>query len=185
MWVSFIVIVIYLSFVLDLWIWPIPSEASTASLLSSEGSLFTLKSAQALFGLLLSLIFYLAPLYLSIWALIRPEMDLTPIWLVVPGLFISLSGRVISLAGTSALRKNHGNTVVESSIYKRSRNPITTGMHLTVFGLLMCYNYWALWIGFPIYFLILHSKIKLEERFLKKKFGQVYSQYMEKTRRYL
>lgn len=185
MWVSFIVIIIYLSFVLDLWIWPIPSEASTVSLLSSESDLFSWKSAQALVGLWFSLIFYMSPLYLSLSALIQPELEMTPIWMVVSGLFISISGRVISLSGTQALRKNHDKTVVESSIFKRSRNPITIGMHLTVVGLLLCYNFWFLWIGFPIYFWIFNLKIKMEEGFLKEKFGSVYLQYMEKTPRYL
>jgi len=185
MWVSYIVIIIYLSFVLDLWVWPIPSEASTGSLLSSESDLFSRKSVQALVGLFLSLIFYLSPLLLALLAFTHLEVGTTPIWMVVLGLFISISGRIISLWGTWALRKNHNKKVVESSIFKRSRNPITTGMHFTVFGLLMCYNYWFLWIGFPIYFWIFHLKIKMEEGFLMKKFGSVYSKYMEKTPRYL
>ncbi len=185
MWVSFIIIIIYLSFVLDLWIWPIPSEASTVSMLSSESSPFSIKSAQALVGLWLSLIFYLSPLYLALLALIRPELEMATIWMIISGLFISISGRVISLSGTRVLRKNHGKTVVKSSIFKRSRNPITTGMHLTIFGLVMCYNYWFLWIGFPIYFWIFHLKIKMEEDFLMGKFGSVYARYMEKTPRYL
>jgi len=83
------------------------------------------------------------------------------------------------------LRKNNDKEVVESSIFKLSRNPITTGMHMTVLGLLVCYNFWFLWVGFPIYLWIFHSKIKMEEDFLEKKFGATYLQYMNKTPRYL
>lgn len=185
MWVSYIIITIYASFVLDLLIWPIPSEVSTISVLTSANSIFSLKSAKALAGWSLSLIFYLCPLYLSLSAIVYSQSELASIWLVVLGLLISISGRVISILGTLALRKNHNNTLVESSIFKRSRNPITTGMHLTIFGLLMCYNFWFLWFGFPVYFWIFHLKLKMEERLLNEKFGFVYEKYMEKTPRYL
>jgi protein-S-isoprenylcysteine O-methyltransferase Ste14 len=185
MWINLIIICIYISFVLDLWVLPIPSEASTASVISSETKVFSLKSIKSIIGLLISLLFYLTPLYLSIISLINSKIKILPIFIVVLGLVIAVLGRIISLSGTIALRENHGKIVVESAIFKRSRNPIVTGMHLTILGLLLCFDFWGLWAVFPIYFWIFHSKIINEESFLESKYGKDYLQYKQRTPRYL
>ncbi|WP_242092708.1 methyltransferase family protein [Aestuariivivens sediminicola] len=108
-----------------------------------------------------------------------------PFHIVVTGVFIAILGRVISVKGTITLRKNYGKSLVESAIFKLSRNPITIGMHLTIFGLLLCFKFWLLWIIFPLYLWIFHGKIIMEETFLESKYGNEYLRYKEKTPRYL
>lgn len=185
MWISVIIICIYFSFVLDLLVLPIPSEASTVSIISSEKAFFSLKSLRSLFGLLISLLFYLSPLFISILFLLNSNIEIMPFHIVVTGVFIAILGRVISVKGTITLRKNYGKSLVESAIFKLSRNPITIGMHLTIFGLLLCFKFWLLWIIFPLYLWIFHGKIIMEETFLESKYGNEYLRYKEKTPRYL
>jgi len=185
MWINCLVIAIYLSFALDLLIWPIPSEASTSSLISKEKELVSFKSIKAMLVLLFSLIFYLFPLYFSIKQLILDERFLSPTLVVLVGLCLAILGRFISLKASQVLRKNHGISIISSSIFEHSRNPITLGMHLTIFGLIICYNSIFLYFGFIFYAVNLHGKIKIEENYLKEKFGEEYLKYIEKTPRYL
>lgn len=178
-------IVIYLSFAIDLLIWPIPSEASTSSLISRERDLATFKSIKAMLLLLFSLIFYLSPLFLSIKQFFVAEAFLSPTLVVLLGLSLAVLGRFVSLKASQVLRNNHGVSMVSTSVFKWSRNPITLGMHITIFGLIVCYNSFILYLGFIAYVVNLHGKIKIEENHLAMKFGEEYLKYIKKTPRYL
>ncbi|MFT6882455.1 MAG: protein-S-isoprenylcysteine O-methyltransferase Ste14 [Marinoscillum sp.] len=185
MWINYVVIFIYLSFAIDLLIWPIPSEASTSSLISKERDLATFKSIKGMLLLLFSLIFYLFPLYLSMNQFIIAEALLSPTSVVLLGLSLAVLGRFVSLKASQVLRNNHEVSMVSSSVFKWSRNPITLGMHITIFGLIICYNSFILYFGFILYAVNLHGKIKIEENYLADKFGKKYLRYMKKTPRYL
>lgn len=185
MWISIIIFCIYFSFILDLWVLPIPSEASTFSIISSEKGVFSLKSLKSIVEVFISILFYISPSYLAISSIIHGKIQMMPTYIVLLGLLISVLGRIISLKGTNTLRDNHGKVVVQSAVFKLSRNPITTGMHLTIFGLILCFKFWVLWAVFPIYLWIFHKKIIIEEGFLESKYGKDYLQYKDKTPRYL
>lgn len=177
------VILIYLSFLLDFLVWPVPSEASTFSLLNRR------KNSKIIFGIflilvfILSLIIYLTPLGLSIMSLFNGEgIAIAP--MVILGLFLSLVGRITSIKAALKLRKNEKGIVVDS-VFRHSRNPISLGMHFTLAGLVIIFGKWYLWLGFIFYLVNIHLKIKVEEQFLLGKFGQDYTIYKNKTPRYL
>jgi len=74
--------------------------------------------------------------------------------------------------------KNHG-------IYRISRNPMYVGFNLfTIASITGCASVIVVIMGiYSLY--IYHLIIKSEERFLELRFGQTYSDYKKKVRRYL
>ena len=69
-------------------------------------------------------------------------------------------------------------------IYKFSRNPMYVGIHLwTISSIIYTQNWFILIIG--IYSIIIYHFIVLgEERFLENRFGEEYSEYRKKVRKY-
>jgi len=181
--VNCLIITIYLSFVLDLLIWPIPSEGSTKSLISFENRKALYKSFGLLIVFLLNLVFYMYPLYnalINIISGIETNQVLSKV-----GIAISIIGRIISLKGTLALRTCSIDNLLTKSIFKYSRNPISVGMHITILGMILIFREWYIWIGFLLYLLNMHLKIKVEERNLIRLYGADYQSYISSTPRYL
>lgn len=105
-------------------------------------------------------------------------------------------GLVITLAGVLAFR-SHGTTVnplhpdattavVQSGIYRITRNPMYLGMLLVLVG-------WALYLGnlaavvvVPFFIAYINAfQITPEERTLLAKFGPPFAEYMRNTRRWI
>ncbi len=180
MLLSPIVIGIYLSFILDLWIWPIPSETSTRSLLQT-GNTSSIQSIGLLVRHLISLVIFMAPLAIAI--LKYPMLEQTGI-MVIAGIGLALVGRIFSLFGSYMLR-NKRSDLVTNSIFSITRHPIAMGMHFTLFGVILAVGEWPLWIGVPFYLWNMDDKIRQEEKLLEKQYGIKYRSYMVKTPRYL
>lgn len=178
-----VVIILYFSFVLDLIIWPIPSDSSTSALVKKKNY-----SGFPLIGILIlhsfSLIIYLSPLLLALLSLFGViDLEVTILtWSI--GIFITLSGRVISLSGTYSLR-NKDEAVVKTSVFRWSRHPIALGMIISLFGFILVSGFWYLLLGYPLYILNMHQKLKIEEGQLSDQFGNDYIKYMKETPRYL
>ena len=112
--------------------------------------------------------------------------------LVFGGLFIlGLCFYIGGIAVTSLTYYSfaHNPGLVRSGIHRYSRNPGYVGWLLVIFGLTLMG--WSVSIGsilFLIYFLLslpyLHWTVLLEERFLTKKYGDSYREYLRETSRY-
>lgn len=104
------------------------------------------------------------------------------------GMFFFILGLVIEAFTMYSFANHKGLTI--TGIHRFSRNPVYVGW-LTVFlGLTIMGWTESSWkFGFLFYFLIsfpyLHWTILLEEKFLLKKYGQTYQEYLEKTPRYI
>jgi len=178
-----IVIFVYLSFLLDFLVWPIPSEASTFSLINGNTKVNFIHKFFLLIVFIVNLFFYLTPLGLSIYYLQNGfEIPGTP--LTILGIAMSITGRIISIKAAQVMRKK-GDGLVGNSLFKYSRNPISLGLHITIIGLMIIFDKWYLWLGFIFYLINIHYKIKVEESHLQKKYGTLYDLYQAKTPRYL
>jgi protein-S-isoprenylcysteine O-methyltransferase Ste14 len=78
------------------------------------------------------------------------------------------------------------NRIVDSGVFKLTRNPMYVGLLLLVIG----YGYWlnnglslALIVAFVLY--MNRFQIRVEERTLERLFGEAYCQYKQRVRRWL
>ena len=82
----------------------------------------------------------------------------------------------------------HGSVsaVVTSGPYRFSRNPIYLGFVFILIGLpLALGNYWGVMLSPLLMVLLYQLVIKHEEAYLEKKFGDVYTSYKSRVRRWL
>lgn len=82
----------------------------------------------------------------------------------------------------------HGSvkTVVSSGIYRFTRNPIYLGMVLMLVGLPLTFgNVWGIPLAPIFIFLMNKLVIEHEEAYLEKKFGEGYTGYKSRVRRWL
>lgn len=184
--IHLLTILIFLTFIWDFFIAPIPSEASTHSL--SQGRSLSEKAGLYLV-FLVSLLLYVFPLFLSIYALSTEPFS----WGIPPLHLMAITGaimgRVITIFASVTLRRYREHhpekTLMLDSIFRWSRNPISFGTHITLLGIVIIYNQWYLWAGFLFYVVNLHFKILLEEKALEDHFKESYKIYKERTPRYL
>ncbi|MFX0041920.1 MAG: methyltransferase family protein [Candidatus Hodarchaeota archaeon] len=108
------------------------------------------------------------------------------------GMIIISLGLLIDLWGTIALGTNfrielpkEEISLITTGIYRLMRNPIVMGLYLLLFG-----SFFVIPTIFSLIFLIVNiltfdSKIRDEEKFLVKRFGENYKIYSSKVGRYL
>ena len=105
--------------------------------------------------------------------------------LVGLGLAISAAGRIMQAHTTL---DPHGSVteIVTSGPYRFSRNPIYLGLVCLLIGFLFIFrSYWGLILS-PVLIVSLYQLvIKHEEVYLEKKFGDVYTSYKSRVRRWL
>jgi protein-S-isoprenylcysteine O-methyltransferase Ste14 len=73
-----------------------------------------------------------------------------------------------------------------TGIYAMSRNPMYTGLFLNYLGLAFIFgNWWTLFLLPLLYFLITYRVILPEEKYLSRAFGDAYTEYKKKVRRWV
>jgi protein-S-isoprenylcysteine O-methyltransferase Ste14 len=117
-----------------------------------------------------------------------------PIILRYLGLALTFAGFLLGIGAFLEFRRArttldpHGSSkqIVTSGIYRFTRNPIYLGFLLMVVGLpLNSGLYWGLVMA-PFYILVMNNLvIRHEEAYLEKKFGNAYSGYTSRVRRWL
>jgi len=72
-------------------------------------------------------------------------------------------------------------TLVRQGIYSVVRHPQYLGYNLVTIGFSLLTVHWMILLCCAAALFFYHNQIKIEEKFLIKKFGQAYLDYMEKT----
>lgn len=73
-----------------------------------------------------------------------------------------------------------------TGIYAMSRNPMYTGLFMNYLGLAFIFgNWWTLFLLPLLYFLITYRVILPEEKYLTRAFGDAYTEYKKKVRRWV
>ena len=177
------IILLYFSFVLELVIWPVPSEASTGHLLKEWKSNGTLRNVMYIFMYIINFFFTLSPLIISLYSLFHTDLIQSDL-ISIGGLILAWSGRAISMYGAFLLHKNRRVNLLTGKIFRWSRNPISLGLFLTFLGLLMIIPYPLLIAAYVGFIVIINFKINIEEKFLNAKFGSEYQRYKKSTPKY-
>jgi protein-S-isoprenylcysteine O-methyltransferase Ste14 len=124
----------------------------------------------------------LVPLSLTV----PPILENIGFALVVVGFLFDLSAFLEFRRARTTLDP-HGSvaSIVTTGVYRFSRNPIYMGFLLMVIGIpLNSSTYWGAVLA-PIFFLLCNKLvIEREEAYLEKKFGDVYTSYQSRVRRW-
>jgi protein-S-isoprenylcysteine O-methyltransferase Ste14 len=92
----------------------------------------------------------------------------------------------ITRAGSNVPTNRPTTTIVETGPYRFTRNPIYLSMMLGLIGLAIALNsLWLLLTLIPFALVIRYGVIAREEAYLERKFGDVYSRYRARVRRWL
>ncbi|MDN5204506.1 methyltransferase [Fulvivirgaceae bacterium BMA10] len=117
------------------------------------------------------------------------------IWIrLMLGIIFLIIGIYFIMAGKSALDKEKQPSepgkptthIVQSGIYKVTRNPTYLGCCLLLLGSGVTFNFIAWMAGSFICFLLMHHFLVLpEEKYLMSKFPEAFSSYVSKVKRWL
>jgi protein-S-isoprenylcysteine O-methyltransferase Ste14 len=89
-------------------------------------------------------------------------------------------------AGTRVEATEPTTAIVTHGPYRYTRNPIYVGMFLGQTGLAIGFdNLWILAMLIPFYLVLRYGVVAREEGYLERKFGDVYSDYKSRVRRWL
>lgn|GEM_PF-2468188 len=196
----------YLSLVLELTVWHVPSVASSRGIFASEEEIVGVYSLefQKFFAMprWKKILFFIVPLAFIYLAYVYPiqlifgfNFGMKPLFepdsiTTYAACLMILFGRMISLASVWKIRQNNeqkGDSfeLHTDGFFGRFRNPGLLGLYISFAGfwLVMPQPFFALCL--LIYVRYMHEKVLMEEDFLRNKFGIAYDKYHATTNRYL
>jgi protein-S-isoprenylcysteine O-methyltransferase Ste14 len=110
------------------------------------------------------------------------------------GAVVAALGLALALAGVIAVIR-HGTTIVPhhpvatlltGGVYRLSRNPMYTGLAIAYLGLALLFGSWWPLLLWPLVILVVRQLvIRPEEDYLAQRFGQTYTDYQSRVRRWL
>ena len=112
----------------------------------------------------------------------------------VAGVAVVAAGLALSVAGVAGVVKNRTTivphhpvaTLVRDGAYRFSRNPMYTGLGITYLGVALLLGSWWPVVLWPLVMLVVDRLvIRPEETYLSERFGQAYSAYRARVRRWL
>jgi protein-S-isoprenylcysteine O-methyltransferase Ste14 len=129
------------------------------------------------------LLAWLIPLPLSV----PPVLQTVGFLLVILGFLLGVAALIaFRRAGTTLQPRGRLARLVTSGIYGFSRNPVYLGFLLIVIGLsLDAGSYWGILLAPVLVILFNQFVIRPEEEFLASKFGEDFTSYKERVRRWL
>jgi protein-S-isoprenylcysteine O-methyltransferase Ste14 len=149
-----------------------------------------------IFKLLFALIVVVVPVYSfwpSVYVYLMPIDWLERSWLRWTGvmlLLLSLVWTVLAQAqmGDSwriGIDQKHPTNLVQSGVFRLSRNPIFLGMMLTLFGLFLVIPNALTLLTLALGVVLIQIQVRLEEEFLAKTHGNKYAEYRMRVRRWI
>lgn len=133
----------------------------------------------------------IAGIYPPIIKLLVPFMASPPKLMKAVCIVLLISGNVLTCIAVATLRSHvsftrFGETtrLHTSGIYSCSRNPVTVGLALIFAGFFLALPSAAMLIGFIIFLLNSAYRIKMEEIYLHRTFGEDYEQYKQQVGKY-
>jgi protein-S-isoprenylcysteine O-methyltransferase Ste14 len=113
---------------------------------------------------------------------------------MVAGMAVAALGLALAFAGVAAVIR-HRTTIVPhhpvaalitGGAYRLSRNPMYTGLAIAYLGLALLFgSWWPLAVWPLVIVAIRHLVIRPEEQYLTRRFGQLYTDYQSRVRRWL
>ena len=111
-----------------------------------------------------------------------------PLWLsLAPGvILIFLAMRLFVRAKTNAIPFSESTTLVTTGIYRFTRNPMYLGMSLFLAGAALKFGSYGACLPVPLFIWVIHRQFILnEEKFLTGIYGEEFTRYRKKVRRWI
>jgi len=178
--IVFLLLLIYISFLVDFLVFPIPSEASTVAV-SRQYSGWTPNRIILWLAYAVILVTWLFPLVFSIFY-IHTENTVSPGW-VWSGFLLAVSGRVITCYASYQIRAG-GNQLVDTGLFAWTRHPIVCGLHITLAGVLLTTGEPLLILPYIFTLFYFDYKIDIEEKAIIQVAQLNYQQYCIRCSRY-
>ena len=106
--------------------------------------------------------------------------------LIIALFFLIRSLRQFLLSKNTLVTVMPANSLQTNGIYNITRNPMYLGLAIVYLGISCLIGNWWNIILFPLLLLLIQEyMIKREEKYLERRFGQVYLDYKSKVRRWL
>ena len=199
-----LVLIGFSSLMVQLLVFPVPSEASVYQLLgrTNDGSDHDTRVARArglspvlklmryLVPTALGISLFLIPVIAAVW---RPVVDyLIPLrsleagWALGLGACLLLGGQAVTLVSVLQLRRSKIRSGLHSSgLFRWSRNPGLLGMYAFYLGLCFLFPCAVLFVGLIPYVWNMHTRVLIEESHLSSRLGAPYASYKTRVPRYL
>ena len=121
------------------------------------------------------------------------DLNWAPVWLRIVGAILACAGVLVFAVSVYTMRdswragisKQDHTEFITTGIYAISRNPAFLGFDCTYFGLLLMFFHPILLLFTCFAAVMLHLQILQEEQFLPTAFGEAYTAYKSRVRRYL
>jgi protein-S-isoprenylcysteine O-methyltransferase Ste14 len=119
-------------------------------------------------------------------------------WLEMPwrhaGFLLIAAGLVLPVWGILTFRRmntpvhpgeGHARAIVDQGPYRFTRNPMYLGMTIILIGIAVRLGTWSPILGVPVFMILVeHLWIRREEHWLTEAFGETYTQYRKRVRRW-
>ena len=159
-----------------------------------------IKILREIAGYVLGLLVFVGLMPTLMWlASGRPSIvAVAPVWLIVVGLAMMLSGLALSLWSIIHMRHvGKGNPfdafghevaprtrhLMTDGPYRFSRNPMLLGVFVLLVGVVAILHSWQSALIFVLFVVVMLRQVASEERRLAKDFGNEYAEYCKHTRR--
>lgn len=202
-WIDWLVLAAYASWLAEVALFPVPSEASTRQLLrpppagAGEGHLLAavqrwsvprkllllaLPTAVCIGLFLVPLGCILLPGFAEALGCGRSAMPGSG---AVAGAVLIVAGRIATFGSMVHLRRAQRAGRPARGPFTRSRNPGLVGMFAFYVGLCLVCDTWLLWVGLPVYVGNMHVRVRLEEDHLAAAHGEAFRAYAARVPRWL
>ena len=115
-----------------------------------------------------------------------PGIEVGLVLLLVALLIVRWAATTFRKARTNILTSQSANTIVSDGPFAYSRNPIYVAIFLGLVAFSLTFDsLWFLVAMVPMYLVIRYGVIAREESYLERKFGESYTTYKGKVRRWL
>lgn len=185
----------YVLQVVELVFFPLPSDFTTYNIIQKQNrALIKNISAIAIliFGTIVSVVTFMTPGLLILF----PEFNslLHFVDFEINGVhlfsdFFIVAGSVMTVFGVLQLsdlkRHQSENGLIQSGIFRFTRNPITLGLDLVVIGFFLAVPAIEMLGGCIIYILNAHFRVLMEEKQLQSVYGNIFLNYKSNVSRYI
>lgn len=200
---SVLVLVAYGSLLVQLLLFPVPSEASVYQLLlgaddekddtrvaHARGLSPVKKLVTYFLPTAVGIALFLIPLAAALWPpvvdYLIPLHSLDTVWALGLGAVLVLGGQSVTVVSVLQLRRYKIRSELQSSgLFRWSRNPGLVGMYAFYLGLCFLFPCVVLFVGLIPYVWNMHTRVLMEESHLSSRLGAPYVDYMTRVPRYV